>query len=85
MKGKGKGMVKVNIKLNSIDDIKEFNSICEKQTFDISVTRGRLVVDAKSIQGLFVTGIEQKVRCDIVANKSDCEDFLKQINKFIVK
>lgn len=46
-------MKTVTVKLNTIDAVKNFVNIVSKYPFDIDLTSGRYVVDAKSIMGIF--------------------------------
>ena len=39
--------------LSSINDVKDFVNIVSKYDFDVDLTSGRYVVDAKSIMGIF--------------------------------
>lgn len=50
-----------NIILNSINDVKEFVNIVSKYDFDIDLTSGRYVVDAKSIMGIFSLALNQPI------------------------
>ena len=46
-------MKTLNIMINSINDVKDFVNIVSKYDFDVDLTSGRYVVDAKSIMGIF--------------------------------
>ena len=78
-------MVTIKVKLNGIDDIKNFCAKASSQLFDIDVVSGRYVVDAKSIMGLFSLDLSRPVEVTIQAEKSECESFLTEIDNFIVK
>ena len=45
----------VNVKLNSIDNAKEFTKICEMFDEDIDYVIGRYTIDAKSLLGILST------------------------------
>ena len=42
-----------NLSLSSINDVKSFVNIVSRYDFDVDLTSGRYVVDAKSIMGIF--------------------------------
>ena len=46
-------MKKVLIKLETIQDVRDFVNIMATQNVDIDLSSGRYVVDAKSIMGIF--------------------------------
>ena len=76
-------MKSVTIKLTTIDDVKQFVSIVSKCDYDVDLISGRYAVDAKSIMGIFSLDISKEIRLD--AHTDNADDFLKQIDKFIVK
>lgn len=53
-----------NIMLNSINDVKNFVNIVNKYDFDVDLTSGRYVVDAKSIMGIFSLDLSKPIRVD---------------------
>ncbi len=75
-------MVKVNVLLESIADVKEFVSTVTMYDFDVDLVSGRYAVDAKSIMGIFSLDLSNKI--ELVAHTDDAEKFLEGIKKFIV-
>ncbi len=75
-------MTTVNIMLNSINDVKDFVSIVLMYEFDIDLTSGRYVVDAKSIMGIFSLDLSKPIKLD--AHSDDCSDFLAKIKPYTV-
>ena len=71
------------IKLFSIQDIREFVEIVTKFEFEIDLSCGRYVVDAKSIMGIFSLDLSKPIELNI--HTDDAEKFLADIDKFIVK
>ncbi len=73
-----------NILLNSINDVKEFVNIVSKYDFDIDLTSGRYVVDAKSIMGIFSLNLSKAIKVE-----ADCGDkadeFVADLQRFIVE
>ena len=72
-----------NILLNSINDVKEFVNIVSKYEFDIDLTSGRYVVDAKSIMGIFSLNLSKPIKVE--AQCSDNEKFMEEMKRFIVE
>lgn len=75
-------MVKTNILLESIADVKEFVSTVTLYDFDVDLVSGRYAVDAKSIMGIFSLDLSNKI--ELVAHTDDADKFLDNIKKFIV-
>ncbi len=75
-------MKSFNISLKSITDVKDFVNIVNKYDFDIDLTSGRYVVDAKSIMGIFSLDLSKPIKVDVHAE--DCEKFYGEIKNFIV-
>ena len=72
-----------NIILNSINDVKEFVNIVSKYEFDIDLTSGRYVVDAKSIMGIFSLDLSKPITLDI--HSENCDNFIAEIKEFEVE
>ena len=66
-------MTKTKVFLQAINDVKEF----------VTIVSGRYAVDAKSIMGIFSLDLSKPI--ELNAHTDDAEDFLKKIDKFIVK
>ncbi len=77
-------MKKCIIKLNSIDDVKEFCAMTNNCKFDVDVLSGRYAVDAKSIMGIFSLDLTKEVEMVVHANDDESEDFFDEIKKFVV-
>ena len=70
-----------NIMLNSINDVKEFVNIVSKYDFDIDLTSGRYVVDAKSIMGIFSLDLSKPIKVEV--HSDECDKFVDELSKFI--
>ena len=46
-------MIKINVKLNTLNDVKNFCSILSSYKFDASISSGNDTVSAKSLLGIF--------------------------------
>ena len=71
-----------NIMLRSINDVKDFVNVVNKYDFDVDLTSGRYVVDAKSIMGIFSLDLSKPIRVEV--HVEDCENFCNEIKAFIV-
>lgn len=71
-----------NIMLNSINDVKEFVNTVSKYDFDIDLTSGRYVVDAKSIMGIFSLNLSKPIKVEV--HSDSCETFMQEVQRFIV-
>lgn len=76
-------MKQVKINIGTINDVKEFINIVNKETFEADIAVGKYVVDAKSIMGIFSLDLSKPLNLTI--HSDDCDEFLDEIGKFIVK
>ncbi len=75
-------MKSFNIMLDSIDKVKTFVNIVAKCDYDVDLTSGRYVVDAKSIMGIFSLDLSKPIKVDIYGD--DSSDFEAEVKDFIV-
>ncbi len=71
-----------NLMINSINDVKDFVNIVSKYDFDVDLTSGRYVVDAKSIMGIFSLNLSKPIKVEV--HDDNCEDFMNELRRFIV-
>ncbi|MCL1858603.1 MAG: HPr family phosphocarrier protein [Oscillospiraceae bacterium] len=62
-------MKKVQIKLVTIEDIRNFVNILAKYNIDLDLNQGRYIVDARSLMGIFSLDLLKPV--DFVVNSED--------------
>ena len=75
-------MNKFFIKLSTIEDIRKFVEIVTRQDYDIDLSSGRYVVDAKSIMVIFSLDLMNKIE---VTAHTENPDLLKgALSTFIV-
>ena len=74
-----------NILLSSINDVKEFVNIVSAYEFDVDLTSGRYVVDAKSIMGIFSLDLSKPIKVDIRSEDEAVEKFVSSLSKFKVE
>ena len=77
-------MRKVKIKLNSIDDVKNFVQAASQFNSDIDLVSSRYVIDAKSILGLFSLDLSHPVTLRIEDDK-EADDIIETMKEFIVE
>jgi phosphocarrier protein HPr len=75
-------MKSFNISLKSITDVKDFVNIVNKYDFDIDLTSGRYVVDAKSIMGIFSLDLSKPIKVDV--HDDNCTEFCEEIKNYIL-
>ena len=69
-----------NILLKSINDVKDFVNISNKYNFDIDLTSGRYIVDAKSIMGIFSLDLSKAIKVEAHSDTPDA--FYKEVKVF---
>lgn len=75
-------MKSFNIMLKSINDVKDFVNIVNKYDFDVDLSSGRYIVDAKSIMGIFSLDLSKPIKVE--THVDDCSSFCEEIQKYIV-
>jgi phosphotransferase system HPr-like phosphotransfer protein len=71
-----------NISLKSIGEVKDFVNIVNKYDFDIDLTSGRYVVDAKSIMGIFSLDLSKPIKVE--AYTEDYGKLCEELKNMIV-
>lgn len=70
------------IKLDTINDVKNFVNTVTRFDFDVDLVSGRYAVDAKSIMGIFSLDLAKPIKMEIYSD--DCEAFLNEVKAFEV-
>ncbi|MBC8536794.1 HPr family phosphocarrier protein [Feifania hominis] len=76
-------MKSVTIKLNSINDVKQFVNIVSKYDFDVDLVSGRYIIDAKSIMGIFSLDLANPIELEARGNEVD--PLIDELEPFLVK
>ncbi|MBP1563161.1 MAG: HPr family phosphocarrier protein [Oscillospiraceae bacterium] len=71
------------IKLNSIDEVKEFVTLTNNCAFDVDLMSGRYAIDAKSIMGIFSLDLSKPLKMIVHAEGDAAADFVEEAAKFI--
>lgn len=75
-------MATFNILLDSINSVKNFVNIVNQYDFDIDLTSGRYVVDAKSIMGIFSLDLSNPIEINI--HSDDAQPLVNDLKQFMV-
>lgn len=70
-----------NIVLSSINDVKNFVNIVNKYEFDVDLTSGRYVVDAKSIMGIFSLDLSKPIKVEV--HDDNCDAFINDLKAYV--
>lgn len=70
------------IKLSTIEDIRKFVEIVTRQDFDIDLSSGRYVVDAKSIMGIFSLDLMNSIQ--LTAHTDNVDALKAELAAYIV-
>ncbi len=75
-------MKTLDIKLSSIEDVRNFVNIVSKYDMDIDLMSGRYVVDAKSIMGIFSLDLMKPIK--LTAHSENADALLEEIKPYII-
>ncbi|MBP5604046.1 MAG: HPr family phosphocarrier protein [Ruminiclostridium sp.] len=75
-------MIKAVIRLDSIDDVKDFVRKANTLSYDVDLSLGKYTVDAKSIMGIFSLDLSRELELTIHSDKAE---LLDTIGRRIVK
>lgn len=70
-----------NVLLSSINEVKAFVNAVTKYDFEIDLSSGRYVVDAKSIMGIFSLDLSKPIKVE--AHSNNCDALLEELAPFI--
>lgn len=73
------------IKLNTINEVKEFVNIVLQCPYDVDLVSGRYIIDAKSLMGIFSLDLTRPIDLEADIDGDDVEDLLKKIDFCVVK
>jgi len=71
-----------NIMLNSINDVKNFVNVVNRFDFDVDLTSGRYIVDAKSIMGIFSLDLSKPIKVEI--HSDNAEALVAEMKQFVI-
>ncbi len=76
-------MKTVNIRLSSIEAVRDFVEIVRKYDSEVDLSSGRYVVDAKSIMGIFSLDLLSPIT--LTAYSDDCDKLFEELKDYIVE
>lgn len=76
-------MNSVTIKLETINDVKNFVNCVALCDYDVDLVSGRYAIDAKSIMGIFSLDLTKPIV--LQAHTDDSHELFEQIDSYIVK
>lgn len=71
-----------NIRLSTIEEVRNFVNIVSKYDYEIDLKSGRYVVDAKSIMGIFSLDLLNKI--EVTVHADACDALMEELKPFIV-
>ena len=75
-------MKTVQIKLDSIDKVKDFVRAITLFDNDFDMRSGRYTIDAKSILGIFSLDLSKPITLEVYADH--CDDLMEELKPFII-
>ena len=75
-------MKSVDIKLSSIEDVRNFVNIVSKYEIDIDLSSGRYIVDAKSIMGIFSLDLLKPIK--LTAHSDNTDELFAEIKPYMI-
>ena len=77
-------MVKLTVKIVSMQDADKFNKLCSKFDCDMDLQSGKYYVDAKSIMGIFSLDLTQPLTLTVHGN-DEIDEITEAIAPYIKK
>ncbi|MBR4590370.1 MAG: HPr family phosphocarrier protein [Bacteroidaceae bacterium] len=75
-----------NISINTIDKVKRFVNLTNRCEADVDIISGRLLVDAKSIMGIFSMDLTRPMTLIVhESNIEKLEEYKKLFEEFIIE
>lgn len=75
-----------NISINTIDKVKRFVNLTNRCETDVDIISGRLLVDAKSIMGIFSMDLTRPMTLRVhESNIEKLEEYKKLFEEFIIE
>ncbi|MBQ8508891.1 MAG: HPr family phosphocarrier protein [Clostridia bacterium] len=75
-------MKTLDIKLSSIEDVRNFVNIVSKYDMEIDLSSGRYIVDAKSIMGIFSLDLLKPIK--LTAHNDNTDELFAEIKPYII-
>lgn len=76
-------MKTATIRINTINDVKDFVTIVTKCSYDVDIVSGRYAIDAKSIMGIFSLDLSKEL--ELRVHSDNCDELMEELDSYIVK
>ena len=76
-------MKTANIRINTIEDVKNFVTTVTKCNYDVDIVSGRYAIDAKSIMGILSLDLSKPL--ELRVDSDDCDELIAELDKYIIK
>ena len=77
-------MKTANIRINTIEDVKNFVTTVTKCNYDVDIVSGRYAIDAKSIMGIFSLDLSKPIDLNIHADGAALDNVMQIISKYTI-
>ena len=74
-------MKTVQVRIASIQDVRDFVNIVSKYNSDVDLISGRYIVDAKSIMGIFSLDLSNAIKVEVHSDNAD--EFIAELKPYI--
>ena len=78
-------MKTANIRINTIEDVKNFVTTVTKCNYEVDIVSGRYAIDAKSIMGIFSLDLSKPIDLNIHADGAALDSVMEIIDKYTVE
>ncbi|MBQ8207491.1 MAG: HPr family phosphocarrier protein [Clostridia bacterium] len=75
-------MTTIEIRLTTLEDVRNFVNIVTRYDIDIDLCSGRYVVDAKSIMGIFSLDLLSPIK--LTAHSENTEKLFEELKPYII-
>ena len=76
-------MKTANIRINTIEDVKNFVTTVTKCNYDVDIVSGRYAIDAKSIMGIFSLDLSSPI--DLTIHDDNDAEILEALKPYIIE
>ena len=76
-------MKNATIRLSSIEAVRKFVDVVRKYEYEIDLSSGRYLVDAKSIMGIFSLDLMNPIK--LAVHSDDCDELFEEIKDYIIE
>ena len=78
-------MKTANIRINTIEDVKNFVTTVTKCNYEVDIVSGRYAIDAKSIMGIFSLDLSKPINLNIHAEGSTLDSIMAIVQPYVIE